>query len=198
LGKSKKKKVSNPYILAIITALITAIFSTLGSYIIFKQESKYEYKNEAYKMFLEKIDINKSPVVSKLLNIGSLADMVTTDGEIQDLEYRMSKLLESYSRQEMYLILINDLNILRLYGDEKTKQYCEDISLLLADRWHDIDLNIYDSSVKEYYHKWNSTKDGIAYGYEQMVSDDDRINLIMISKLYKVLINHINENELSF
>lgn len=187
----KKSKKYNPYILATTTALITAISSTLGSYFVFK----YEYKNQAYKIFLEKIDINKSPVINKLLNIGSLSDLVSTDGEIQDLEYSMSKLLESNSRHEMYLMLINDLNILRLYGDDKIKQYCEDISLLLVDREHNLNWNLYDSSVKKYYIKWNSTKDGISMGYDIMVSDEDRINLIMISKLFKVLIIHISRNE---
>ncbi|MDX4069759.1 hypothetical protein [Aliarcobacter skirrowii] len=194
----KKSKKSNSYLSLIITGLITTVFSTCSAYVLFKYQSNYEYKNQAYKLFLEKIDLNNSPIMNKILNLGSLADFVATDGEIQDLENGMYELLNSHSRNEIYLMLNNEFNILRLYGDKKTKRYCEDILLLLNDQAHIINWGNYEPSINLYYKQLESTRGGISMGYEQMISDDERINLILISKLFKVLLNHINKNELDF
>jgi|SRR5947208_3985272 hypothetical protein len=93
--------------------------SSSGAYVIAKIQARHaraakalEYRAQAYAGFLQKLDRERSPLVNRLLNIGSLADRVATDGEIQALEDRIADLLKQLDPQEAYWQLNSDFNLL--------------------------------------------------------------------------------------
>ncbi len=158
---------------------------------------QFEYRMLAYQLFLEKIDRNKSPLISRLLSIGSLSDTVATDGEIQTFENNIFELLKELNTQEAYWMINNDFNILRLHGDIKTREYCDDILLLISLRDFEINWNKYPTKVKTYYEKLRRNQDnGISYGWEEQVSKDERLMVIMVGKLFNTLISHMNETSI--
>lgn len=70
--------------------------------------------------------------------------------------------------------------------------------LLLNNQAHIINWRNYEPSINLYYKEWESTKGRISIGYEPMIFDDERINLILTNKIFKVLLKHINKSELDF
>ena len=194
----------SPYKLAFVTALLAGVFSSIGGYFLSNIQAEhvikakqFEYRVLAYQSFLEKIDRKKSPLISRLLSIGSLADAVATDGEIQTLENNIFELLEELNTQEAYWMINNDFNILRLHGDAKTREYCDDILLLISLRDFEINWNKYPVKVQTYYKEWRENQDkGIAYGWEEQVSGDERLMVIMVGKLFNTLISHMNETSI--
>ena len=193
----------SPYKLAFVTALLAGIFSSIGGYFLsniqaehIMKAKQFEYKILAYQSFLEMIDRKRSPLISKLLSIGSLADTVATDGEIQTLENNIFELLKELNTQEAYWMINNDFNILRLHGDIKTRKYCEDILLLISLRDFEINWNKYPTNLQAYYKNWRKSQDkGIPYGWEEQVSGDERLMVIMVGKLFNTLISHMNETD---
>ena len=191
----------SPYKLAFITALLAGIFSSIGGYFLSNIQAEhvmkakqFEYRVLAYQSFLQKIDRKRSPLISQLLSIGSLADTVATDGEIQTLEDNIYKLLQELNTQEAYWMINNDFNILKLHGDIKTRAYCEDILLLISLRDFEINWSKYPIKIQTYYKKWIETQDkGIAYGWEERISNDERLMVIMIGKMFDALILHMNQ-----
>ena len=191
----------SPYKLAFVTALLASVFSSIGGYFLsniqaehIMKTKQFEYRVLVYQSFLQKIDRKRSPLISKLVSIGSLADTVATDGEIQTLENNIFELLEKLNTQEAYWMINNDFNILRLHGDIKTREYCDDILLLINLRDFEINWNKYPVKVQTYYKNWRQNQDkGIAYGWEEQVSADERLMVIMVGKLFNILISHINQ-----
>ena len=120
----------NAYLLAFFTALFAGIFSLYGGYILANFESENEifvkqneYRVKAYRDFLESINKERAPFVCQLLNIGTLAEKIATDDEIQSFENKIEALLKDFNTQEAYWQLNSDFNILRLYGTKHTRQY---------------------------------------------------------------------------
>lgn len=193
----------SPYKIAFVTALLAGIFSSIGGYFLSSiqaehvmEAKQFEYRILAYQSFLQKIDRKRSPLISKLLSIGSLSDTVTTDGKIQTFENSIFELLQELNTQEAYWMINNDFNILRLHGDIKTREYCDDILLLISLRDFEINWNKYPVKLQTYYKNWKKNQDeGIAYGWEEQVSGDERLMVIMIGKLFNTLISHMNETK---
>lgn len=192
----------NQYLLAFFAAFLTGIFSLSGGYFINKYQSQHkiqikenEYRVQAYRFFLEKIDRERSPLISQFLNLGSMADTVITDSEIQSLEDRIEKLLVNIDPQEAYWQLNSDFNILRLYGNKKTEQYCSDILGLISFNNYKINWNNYSELTRNYYKKWRIAQDdGIAYGWKEKIAEEERLMVIMSSRLFQELINHLRKS----
>jgi hypothetical protein len=185
--------------MALFTALLAGIFSLSGAYVIAKIQARHattakalEYRAQAYSGFLQKLDWERSPLVSRLLNIGSLADRVATDGEIQALEDRIADLLKQLDPQEAYWQLSSDFNLLRLHGDIITDKFCSDILALLSFRHHEVNWAQYSKQTQDYYRKWRKNQnERIAYGWEEKVDKEERFMVVMVSRLFNELIDHL-------
>lgn len=200
--KSAKKEearvtaTSNPYVMAVFTAVLAGIFSIIGSYYTAGFQARqamaqkhFEYRVLAYTAFLEKTNHAKAPAISQILAIGSMADQLATDGEIQEFEDRIAHLLKKHSAQDIYWQLNADLNSLRLHGTPRVAEICDDIlkSLLLRD--HEINWSKYPTDLVAVHDRWNTAQDkGQAYGWIELVSSDERLMIVMISKLTQALI----------
>lgn len=197
--KSEKSKVAgipNPYLLAVMTAVLAGIFSVVGGYYTARfqaqeaiAQKQFEYRVLAYTAFLEKTEHSKAPVINQILTIGSMADHLATDSEIQEFEDRVSALLKKHSSQDIYQQLNSDLNTLRLHGTSKVAAMCDDIlkSLLLKD--YAIDWSKYPADIASSHDEWKKTQEnGLAYGWEERMSPDERLMVVTISKLFYTLI----------
>ena len=88
----------NPYVLAVLTALLAGFFSIAGGWYISNRqidalilEERLVARRQAYQIFVENVSWRSSPELSQLLHLGALVDRVATDGEIQELEDHFSK-----------------------------------------------------------------------------------------------------------
>lgn len=204
LAKQKEVKVAgtpNPYAIAVLTAALAGIFSIIGSYYTADFQARqaiaqkqFEYRVVAYTAFLEKTDRTKAPAISQILTIGSMADHLDSDGKIQEFEDRIATLLQKHSAQDIYWQLNADLNTLRLHGTSRVAETCDDIlkSLLLRD--HEIIWNKYPTDLVAVHDRWSiSQEKGQAYGWIERVSSDERLMIVMISKLTQALIAQLRK-----
>jgi len=194
---SNKNKL--PYLEIILTAVFAAILSTAGTYFIeskkvdfTKEEILYKNKIQTYKEFLAKTDIRTKSMISELLSIGALYDTVLTDGDIQSFEHKMFLFIEKYDFQDIYLMLENDFLRLQVFGGKKVKHYCNDILFVISNRAYLVDMTQYPKYVKNTFKDLDNNK--TAYGYDKEVHSEDRLKIVLLNQLFKLLLNHINTN----
>lgn len=202
IEKTINKGFRNELKLAFVTALLAGIFSAIGSYITIEiktQKERIQWQNEkkaqAYNSFLLSVSNDKSPIVSEILSIGELSKHVATDAEIQSLEDSFERLSNLNLDYKISNQLNTDFNILRLHGSELIKRNCNDILSVLALREEMVDWSKYPENIKSTRNRWKENQNGQAYGFEAKVTDDQRVMFILLSILYKNLINELN-NEL--
>jgi hypothetical protein len=198
-AETKSTYLPNPYLLAVLTATLAGIFSVVGGYFTAEFQAKQaiaqkqnDYRVIAYTGFLDRTDRSKAPAISQLLSIGSMADRLATDGEIQAFEDRIASLLKKYDAQNIYWQLNADLNILRLHGSSRVSEICDDIlkSLLLRDS--EINWAAYPQNIVAFHEIWKVAQEkGTAYGWEERVTSDERLMIVTISKLTQALIEQL-------
>ncbi len=151
-------------------------------------------KRYIYLSFLNKIDKSNDPVISEMLNIGSLADKVATDSQIQDLEDKLHSILSKNNTYDIYWRLNSDLNILRLRASDRGKIRADDLLNALTLNFHEIQIKNHSAEVQAYYSKWwEVQRNGIAYGYEERITPEERFSIIVSGKLLQSLIQAMNE-----
>lgn len=203
LPKPSLPKQPNPYAIAVFTAVFAGVFAVIGMYFTAQLQAKHaiaqkqlEYRAHAYTAFLEKMDRSRSPVIGQLLSIGSLAKMAATDSEIQDIEDQFAVLLRKAPLQDLYWQLNGDLNFIRLFGSNRVRRVCDDILKALALREDEIDWSVYPRDVAQFHAQWaEAEKEGIAYGWEPKISDDERLMIVVVGKLFELLVTELR-NEL--
>lgn len=186
----------HPYLLAFFTALLAGLFSLFGSYFVAKYQvdqgrisKEKEYKVQAYKNFLDNLNREKSPTISKFLHIGSLSEKVTTDGDIQRLEDSIEELMNTTDLQETYWKLNSEFNILRIYGDDEIDKICSDILDLISLNYTRIEWKSYSPTIQKLYKDVSLRhQKGIVIGWEEKVLPEDRISIIMTSRIFQELI----------
>ena len=201
VADSPEQRSSNPYLMAVFTASLAGIFSVAGGYFTAKfqaeqaiAQKQMEYRVSAYTAFLEKTDRTRDPVISQLLNIGSMAGHLATDSEIQAFEDRVGDLLKKHDTQDIYWQLNADVNVLRLHGSKRVAEMCDDIlkSLLLRDS--EIHWGKYSEEIVKAHANWKSAQfNGETYGIEERIYPDERLMIISISMLTKALIEQLQK-----
>jgi len=195
----KKGKQPNPYIVAPLTATLAGLCSVVGSYFVARFQAQHaiaqirlEYRTAAYNSFLHKTNPSWTPVTAEILNIGTMADKVATDLEIQEFEDHIAAFLRRYSALDLYWRLNADLNVLRLHGSERVSNICSDILLSLTQRDDEINWSTSPPDVVTYHDRWKGLQqNGIAYGWEERVSGDERLMIVMVAKLTEALIQQL-------
>jgi len=185
--------------LAVFTATLAGLFSAVGGYFVADFQARnaiaikqLEYRVSAYGSFLERADRNKTPGVSQLLSIGAMAEHLATDGEIQAFEDRIGDLLRKHDAQDLYWQINADLNILRLHGSTRVAKISDDILKALLLRDHEINWDDYSADVVEFHERWKTSQEhGVAYGWEERVSGEERLMIVTIAKLTQVLISQL-------
>jgi hypothetical protein len=73
-----------------------------------------------------------------------------------------------------------------------TDKFCSDILTLLSFRDHEVNWAQSSKQTQDYYRKWRKNQDeGIAYGWEQKVDNEERLMVIMVGRLFNELIDHL-------
>lgn len=198
-AKTKSTNPPNPYFFAVFTATLAGIFSVVGGYFTAESQAKqviaqrqHDHRVMAYTGFLDRTDRSKTPAISQFLSIGSMADHLATDGEIQAFDDRIASVLKKYDAQNIYWQLNADLNILRLHGSSRVSEICDDIlkSLLLRDS--EINWAAYPLNIVVFHDVWKVAQEkGTAYGWEERVTSDERLMIVTISKLTQALIEQL-------
>ena len=197
-----KKIGPNRYVLAVLTAVLAGLFSIVGNWYISNRHidalilaERLVARRQAYQIFVETVGQRNSPELSQLLHLGSLADRVATDGEIQGLEDQFSEIIERLYSFDMYLQLSSDLGVVRLHGSEKVNRIADDLLATVALKYHDVDLDSYPPQFVSYWEHWKPIQksDNVAYGWEPKVSPDERFTAIIASRLFSHLLETIRE-----
>lgn len=187
--------------MALLTAALAGLVSVVGSYYTAKfqvsqalAQKQTEYRVLAYSAFLEKLDRFNAPGLIQVLTIGSMADHLATDGEIQAFEDRTAELLKKHDAHDLYWQLNADLNTVRLHGTPSVAKACDDILKILLLRDHEVNWSNYSPDVVAFYEQWRGAQDqGVAYGWEQRLTPDERLMVVMIAKLTRVLIAQLRD-----
>ena len=73
---------------------------------------------------------------------------------------------------------------------------CEDILKVLTLRESEVDWSSYPRGVSQFRARWaTAQKEGTAYGWEPKISDDERLMIVVIGKLFELLLTELR-NEL--
>lgn len=192
-------KQPNPYLMALMTAALAGLFSVIGGYFVAGVQARYataqkqlEYRANAYGAFLDKTDRNRAPAIGQILNIGTMAEHLATDGEIQAFEDRIAEFLGKHSEQDLYWQLNADLNVLRLHGSGRVSSICSDILLALSLRDNQINWSAYPPDVIAFHEWWKVGQEkGVAYGWKERVSGEERLMIVTIAKLTQVLMQQL-------
>ena len=193
----------SPYSTAIFTVVLSGFFTIVGFYLTTKwqfqiaiAEKQYEYRINAYNSFLSAISRNNSPMIAEILNIGELSKHLTTDAEIQALEDKFNELSKLNYEYKILWQLDSDFSILRLHGSDLVRKYCDDILSVLALREYDVVWNNYPKELVSLKNIWvKNQEDGIAYGWEEKVTGEERVMFVILSAMYKNLLTQLR-NEL--
>lgn len=193
----KKKKETNPYYLAIATAILSGLISIVGFHVSSEIQAKnaiiqsqYEFKIIAYNTFLSSIASHQSPILAEILNIGNLVKHAATDSEIQTLENEFQELIKFNQEYQMFWQLSNDFGPLRLHGSQKIKSICDDILAILALREHTVNWNEYPEEIRGSVRACKQSQSGMAY-IEERVTSDERIAMNIVSLMYGHLLNEL-------
>lgn len=197
MGKLNQE--TNKILIQFLLAIFTAILSTIGFYFTSKiqaknekEQKKYENKINAYQSFLASIGRNQSPIIAEILNIGELSKKVSTDPDIQNLENNFEKLISINDDYKISWQLDSDFSILRMYGSENVRQNCDDILSVLALDESSVNWQKYPLELQKYHKEiLHANENGIAYGYESKVNSDERVKFILLSALYKNLLDQL-------
>ena len=189
----------NPYLMALLTASLAGLFSVVGGYFAAGFQARHaiaqkqlDYRVGAYEAFLNEINQEKEPSISQLLSIGAMAAHLATDGEIQAFEDQIADLLKKHDAQDLYWQLNADFNILRLHGSTRVGKISDDIlkTLLLHDE--EIDWTNYSPEVAAFHSNWKASQEnGFAYGWEEKISGDERLMIVSIAKLTRILVEQL-------
>lgn len=189
----------NPYVMAVMTAALAGLFSVICGYFVAGFQARntlaqkqYEYRASAYGAFLDKADRYSALAISQVLHIGAMAEHLATDSEIQEFENHSGELLSEHDGLDLYLKLNADLNLLRLHGSDRVSGICSDILKALTLQDDQIDWSLYPQDVVVLHDQWKAAQDnGIAYGWEERVSGDERLMIVTIAKLTQVLVQQL-------
>ncbi len=196
--RNETKIMPKQILLSILTAVLAAILSVIGFYFTSKIQAKndktqkqFEYKVMAYQSFLTSVSKTQSPIIAEILSVGKLEKHVVTDGEIQGLKDSFAKLSKLNVGYPILWQLDNDFNILRLHGSETVRQDCDDILAVLAFREDSVDWKRYPKELQTFRQDLLKRQNGVAYGFELRVSDDERVMYILLSSLYNNLLSQL-------
>lgn len=187
----------NPYVMAVFTAVVAAMLSVVGSSYASRaqlrqalMQKELDLRREVYLAFLAKVDRRSGPLMSEILGIGSLADRVTTDGSVQALEDRLDALLKGRQPQTLYVYLNSDLNMVRLAASGEVRILAEDLLSAVYQDFGSIQWTKHPPSMRQYYDHWsNVQREGIPYGWKERVSSDERLAVILTSRLFQDLLD---------
>jgi hypothetical protein len=183
--------------MAVFTAVVAAMLSVVGSSYASRaqlrqalMQKELDLRREVYLAFLAKVDRRSGPLMSEILGIGSLADRVTTDGSVQALEDRLDALLKGRQPQTLYVYLNSDLNMVRLAASGEVRILAEDLLSAVYQDFGSIQWTKHPPSIRQYYDHWsNVQREGIPYGWKERVSSDERLAVILTSRLFQDLLD---------
>jgi hypothetical protein len=158
------------------------------------QDPARKARLELYQRFLANVSADKSALLAEFLHVGSLAELATTDSEVQGLEDALYDLLHVHGgRLNLTLQLRTALDPLVASASPKVQACSEDILHALNAETALVDLRRYPSDVQEFCSEWQRIqREGSTYGWDARVSDDERLGIIMSAKLYRHLLQLLN------
>lgn len=188
----------NPYVIALATATLAGLFAVIGGYYAAKfqgheavVQKQLEYRVKAYESFLES-DRVRSSSLSRLLNLGAMADRLATDAEFQAFETQAAALLKKVDTQDLHAQLNSECNLLRLHGSARVVTICDDLIRVWLVHDNEIEWSEYPIDVQSFRAKWEpSEHPGESYGVEPKLAAADRWRIFAFSKLRAILFERL-------
>lgn len=185
---------TDPYpllLLIVVPGVAIAAILIGGLYLLRQRKSTRDpgVKRDAYLSFIRNTRRESHPLLWEWFEAGSKVGRVSTDGQIQMAEDRFDDLLSDHGRQILHEKLQDELTAVVSYGSEQVKRLAADLLDATSLRFRRIDLGVYSEEFQEFYRKWwKIQKEGIVYGFEAMVSPEERFLFIILSRMYSNLV----------
>lgn len=145
----------NQYLIALATAVLSALVSVGAAYFTFKLQSEQlvatrniEMKAGAYLSFLERAGNGSIKAVSQIQNAGRLLEKSISDSELQEVEDAISGLPANLDTT--FLVDLNaEFNLLRTAGSQDVRKTVDDIYYVLAHRHQALEMAGYPLKVQK-------------------------------------------------
>lgn len=180
-----------------LTAFLSGVASTAGVYFTAPHQTEqiirqmeYERKVSAYEKFLDESISEPSSLVFKVISLGQRVKNINSDGSIQSIEDKLFEISRSTEHDKLFYILTRHFKLLELYGSERVRRYCEDITSVLLRNRSAVDWSYHTQEMVEVRNRWDDN-DGVVIGWEPRVTDEERARLLILSAQYDELIQQL-------
>lgn len=187
------------YAIALFATVLAGLFSIAANYFAANFSSErntiqklFEYRIQSYETFIQKIDQQTSPALSQLMSFGSMIQHVVTDSEIQLFEDRAAEFLEKHDSHQLYWQFNAATTPLRLAASTRINRICDDIQLALMEHDDEIQWAAYSPEAARQYQRWKLAQEsGSAHGFEERISEEDRLMIPSVAILMQALIDQL-------
>jgi hypothetical protein len=198
MGRKKKKPQESSNGQQIMLVAITALLSFLGSIIGFYftapylasqviNQKNHEYRSSAYAGFLNSMVADHSSGSVKLISLNQLVVNVNTDHSIQIIEDSIYALSKENKDNQLFVKLLSNMQVLKLYSSKKGEQYIDDFMAVLLDNDFTINWESHSVEVQKVRNSWIDNT-GEIIGWEPRVTDEERAKFIILSAQYVELV----------
>ncbi len=117
-----------------------------------------------------------------------------SDEARQDLENRLKKLRDAMKDGHNVISMLHTLTKVKLSGSKQIIQIVDDIELLIMFTYDKVDITKYPKDFQKFWSFLLYVQEkGIAYGWEEKVSNEERFCMLIAGKLFSYLVERMNE-----
>ncbi|AOT06988.1 hypothetical protein [Pseudoalteromonas luteoviolacea] len=185
---ARTDKIKKHLILLILTVLGTVIPSVITYYLIAPsqlEQKSYDGRLAEYNRFIELLRHERYKNISLLISLKSMAENVTSDSSIQQVEDAIFVL---HNDQEIHRKISEHFSILVLNDSNLVRLYRKDLMHVFWERDFNVDWGLHSESVQLAYEFW-AEKERKKVGLNPKVEDEIRAKFMIISWQYDELIN---------
>jgi hypothetical protein len=183
------KRLPQPYLVALWSAILTALFSAFGHLFEESKAAKeMAVKDATYLLFLKQFNQRDLPELTRLVSLGHQMPKLVTDSEIQDFEYQAEKLLDNQGLHKLQWQFDTVSIALRIGGSLAIRKLLDDIEKALSSREDEIDWQAYGQGVANFYRRRLLAEEtGSPYGYDELTTSEERLMIATTGVLFELL-----------
>lgn len=186
------KRLSQPYLVALWSAILAALFSGFGYLIAERKAAEEAIKDATYLLFLKQFNQRDMPELTRLVSLGQHMPRLVTDSEIQDFEYQAEKLFENQGIHRLQWQFDTISVALRIGGSLAIRNLLDDIEKALSSREDEIDWQAYGEGVANIYRQRLLVEEtGSPYGYDELTTSEERLMIATTGVLFELLFEQI-------
>jgi len=220
---SRDSKNPNPYVLAVLTALMSGVCALAGVYLASSlsgsqslNHASHVARTAAYQQFFEAQAASKESLLAQLQYVEGLVDASFTDSEIQQVEDYIAEIVPLISTEKV-IELTQSFTTVRGQASQLVLMRITDLFYALNDRSEEIRVSSYPHAFQAWFIelspdntrlrpqdvspelrpllRWLASfeKTGTAY-FDVRVDESERFRVLLAAKIYGEIISQMNKD----